>query len=127
MRVLKKCKDHLQQLRRRAVLRLRPLKYVPEIFKTLWATGRLLVISSLALRLVLAILPIAILWVSKLLIDSVVRMQSSGASSWLRILELFSAEFVLIALSDGISRSSGHIDTLMSDRFSQRVSVRLLK
>jgi ATP-binding cassette subfamily B protein len=127
MGVLQNCEERLQQLRQRALLRLRPLKYVPEIFKTLWGSGRLLVIFSLALRLALAILPIVILWVSKLLIDSVVRMQSSGASSWLRIGKLFGAEFLLIAISDGISRSSGHIETLLSDRFSQRVSVRLLE
>jgi ATP-binding cassette subfamily B protein len=115
-----------QPVLRRVLQRLRPLRYVPEIFRTLWHTGRLLVVSSLAFRLSLSLMPVAILWVSKLLIDAIVHLQTAGGTSWLRIAELFCAEFALITISDALSRASGHVDTLLSDRFSQRVSVRLL-
>ncbi len=107
--------------------RLRPLRYVPEIFRDLWSIGKLLVLASLSFRLVLALLPVAVLWVSKLLIDAVVKLQSGAGSSWIWITELFCAEFALITLSDAVARSSGYVDTLLSDRFSQRVSVRLLE
>lgn len=111
----------------RAGEQLRPLRYVPDIVGTLWRVGRSLVVGSLLCRLASALLPVAIMWVSKLLIDAILRHQSHHESSWQIIIGLFCAEFILITASDGVYRTSGYIDTVLSDRFNQRVSVRLLE
>lgn len=106
--------------------RLRPLRYVPKIFRELWRIGKVLVCASLVLRISLAGLPVVILWVSKLLIDAIIHVQSNS-SSWTAIVVLFLAEFSLMIVSDALSRLSGHVDTLLSDRFTHRMSVRVLE
>ncbi len=86
----------LRDALREVLPRLRPLRHVPEIFRTLWSTGRLLVIASLALRFTQALLPVVTLWISKLLIDAVLRLQATENPSWNRIGVLFCAEFALV-------------------------------
>ena len=107
--------------------RLSSLKRVPEIFHELWLVSRRLVLISLTLRLLLAAIPPLLLWVSKLLIDTVARLQRSGSGRWLPVWELFITEFGLIALIDILSRIAGHSDGQLSDRFSHRLNVRILR
>jgi ATP-binding cassette subfamily B protein len=53
--------------------RLRALSNLPPLLKMVWDTSPWLVSSSLVLRLVSSVLPLAQLWVGKLIIDQVVR------------------------------------------------------
>ncbi len=116
-----------EKLRSRALERLRPLRYVPQVARALWEENGWLVAVSGAFRIFQAILPAVILWVSKLLIDSVVgQARSPRQAAWPHLWFLFAAEFTLMAVSDILSRASSYTDTLISDRFSHRISVRLL-
>jgi ATP-binding cassette subfamily B protein len=103
------------------------LRYVPQVARALWQENGWLVAVSGFFRVVQAILPVVILWVSKLLIDSVViQARSLRHTGWSHLWLLFGAEFVLMVAGDGLSRASSYTDTLISDRFSHRIGVRLL-
>ena len=116
-----------EKVRRLAGERVRPLRYVPTIAGALWQENGWLIVVSGLLRLGQAILPAIILWVSKLLIDRVLaQAHSASPAGWSHLWFLFAAEFALMVLSDGLSRGSSYIDTLISDRFTHRISVRLL-
>src|SRR5688500_19310110 len=60
--------------------RVNALRYVPKLVRLVWETHRRYTITIAALRLVRAFIPIATLWVGKLIIDGVVAAQRDGAS-----------------------------------------------
>lgn len=103
-----------------------------------WQASPGLMLSSLLLRLVRALLPVATLYVGKLIIDDVVllvqmpeRPQSmqewlaGGQLNWLGVLLL--AEFSLAILADILGRVVSLIDNLLSERVSNASSVRLME
>ena len=90
------------------------------------------------LRLVRALLPVVTLYVGKLIIDEVVllaqarrprrrpaRLVASGALD--RIGWLLALEFGLAVLSDVLGRIVSLVDSLLSERFSNATSVRLME
>src|ERR1700751_3850484 len=52
--------------------RLTALKNIPPVLGIVWRSGPLVVSCGLVLRLITSLLPIALLWVAKLIIDSIV-------------------------------------------------------
>lgn len=106
--------------------RLTALKYVPALFKLVWETHRVLTLSMAALRLVRGLVPIATLWVGKLIIDSVVAARAAG-SGWQPLLNLVLLEIAIVVAGELLSRASRLVDGLLSDLFSNRVSVRIME
>ena len=52
--------------------RIRALRNVPPLLKMVWNTSPALATATVALRVILAVIPVAQLWVGKLIIDQVV-------------------------------------------------------
>jgi ATP-binding cassette subfamily B protein len=65
-------------------------------------------------------LPLATLWIGKLIIDAVVSQSP-------RIWGYVAIEVALAILSDVLGRLSGLVDSLLADRFTNRMSVRLIQ
>jgi len=89
------------------------------------------------LRLVRALLPVATLYVGKLIIDEVVLLSKSplpgdDLREWLasgvldRIAWLLALEFGLAVLSDVLGRSVSLLDSLLSEKFGNETSLRLM-
>ncbi|MCC6920189.1 MAG: ABC transporter ATP-binding protein [Alphaproteobacteria bacterium] len=103
-----------------------------------WRTSRLLTASSLALRLVRALVPVATLYVGKLIIDEVVLLVQQGdhpatLEGWLSggratpLILLLLAEFALAVLADGLGRVVSLADGLLGERVSNASSIRLME
>jgi len=116
--------------------RVSALKNLPPLFRLVWATSPMLVVTSLALRLVRALVPVSMLWVGKLIVDEVVRVASSspvldGLAAWGDTLQplalLIAAEFGLALVSDVLGRASALCDSLLGDLFTNETSVRLMR
>jgi ATP-binding cassette, subfamily B, bacterial len=107
--------------------RLRALRNVPPLLRLVWQTSPQLCLASLALRLIAAFLPLALLWIPKLIIDLVVRAIRSGQADRALIVKLLLLEFALAILSDALSRSISLVDSLLGDRFTNHVSIRLME
>ena len=103
-----------------------------------WRTSPQLTAASLLLRFVRALLPVATLYVGKLIIDDVVRLVQlpdrppslqewlqSGELSWLGL--LLGIEFAFAVLADVLGRVVSLIDSLLSERVSNASSVRLME
>jgi ATP-binding cassette, subfamily B, bacterial len=114
------------------------LRNLPPFLKLVWQTSHALTIGSLALRLVRALLPVATLFVGKLIIDEVVLLAGrAGApptlTGWYasglldRLLWLLVAEFALAVLSDVLGRVVSLLDSLLSEQYSNTTSVRLME
>ncbi len=91
-------------------------------------TSPRLTITSALLRLVRSALPLAILFVGKLIIDQVVLLsQGSPNVSHTYLWTLIAVEFGLAILSDGLSRLTLLVDSLLSDLFSNYTSVKIMQ
>jgi ATP-binding cassette subfamily B protein len=103
------------------------LRYVRPLLGMVWETSPPLVVASAVLRLFRAMLPLAMLWVGKLILDAVVARIASGTGSIDEIWKLVALEFGLAILSDLLGRANTLCDSLLGDRFTNRVSVRLMQ
>jgi ATP-binding cassette subfamily B protein len=107
--------------------RLASLRYVRPLLTLVWETNPPLVVAGVALRTVRALMPLAMLWVPKLIIDAVVNWVSHRSGSLTHIWKLVALEFGLAVVSDLLSRANSLCDSLLGDRFTNRVSVRLMQ
>src|SRR5271169_1285700 len=103
-----------------------------------WRTSPQLTAASLLLRLVRALVPVAALYVGKLIIDDVVLLveapdKPGTLQQWLesglldRLGLLLLAEFALAVLTDVLGRVVSLVDSLLSERVSNASSVRLME
>jgi ATP-binding cassette subfamily B protein len=114
------------------------LRNLPPFLKLIWRTSPSLTGSDLTLRLVRALLPVATLYVGKLIIDEVIRLAGTPGvpphlRDWLasgllgHLGWLLAAEFGLAVLSDGLGRLVSLLDSLLSEQFTNATSVRLME
>ena len=106
--------------------RLTALRYVPRLLSLVWETHRGFTVAMAVLRLTRAFVPIATLWVGKLIIDGVVEAQRSGAG-WRSVGSLVALELAIVMVGELLARASSLVESLLGDLFSNRISVRLME
>jgi len=118
--------------------RVGALRNLPPFLREIWGTSRTLTLVSLGLRMVRALLPIATLYVGKLIIDEAVRLVGlrQGFDGFLEawhsgaldhLVTLLLAEFSLAILSDLLGRIVSYADAVLSEMFTNATSVRLME
>jgi ATP-binding cassette subfamily B protein len=107
--------------------RLSALRNVPPILKIVWQAGPVVVSSGLILRLFTSLLPMALLWITKLIIDHIVRAVSTHQPVQARFWWLVAAEFALAVLSTVLTRIIDYLDALLADKYTRYVSIRVMK
>ena len=107
--------------------RLRALRYLPPLLRLVWETSPPLTVASVLLRLTKSLAPLGALWVGKLIIDEVVHTVSLGAPADPRLWRLVGLEFGIAVGNDLLARGLSLVDSLLGDRFTNRVSVRLME
>ncbi len=108
--------------------RFAALRHVPPFLRLIWATNPSLAFASLLLRVARAALPVATLWIGKLILDQVVLLAKTGGSADpAPVLKLVAVEFGLALLADGLGRLTALLDSLLADRFTNDTSVRLME
>lgn len=102
------------------------LRNIPPFIKLVWKTHRSFTVAMIILRLARAFVPVAILWVGKLIIDAVVSARSGTLDTSL-LWRLVALEIVLAFVGEMLSRASSVIESLLGDLFSNRTSVLLMR
>jgi len=113
------------------------LRHLPRLFRLVWATSPAMTAANLALRLVRALQPVALLYVGKLVIDEVVRLLGAGyayggVGEWVssgaldRLAVLLLIELGLAVLADVLGRAVALLDSLLGDLFTNATSARLM-
>jgi ATP-binding cassette subfamily B protein len=102
--------------------RLRALENVGPLVRMVWQTSPRLASALLVFRTVRAVLPLASLWVAKLIIDAVVH-GTRRDQVWV----LVGIELALAVATDLLARASGLVESLLGDRFTNRLSVDLMR
>ena len=114
------------------------LRNLAPFLQLVWRTSPALALGQALLRVVRALLPVATLYVGKLIIDEVVLLVQTPRAAedvrqWIasglldRIGWLLALEFALAVLSDVLGRAVSLLDALLSERFSNETSVRLME
>jgi ATP-binding cassette subfamily B protein len=105
--------------------RVGALRNLPPFLKLIWQTSPAISVAVIALRLVRALIPVATLYVGALIIDAVVAGIKSNDFD--RIWRLLALEFALAVASDVLGRGVSLLDSLLSERFSIAMSLRLMQ
>lgn len=106
--------------------RISALRNVPPFIKLIWQTHKGFTILMVLLRLARAFVPVAMLWVGKLIIDVVVAARG-GALNYSQLWRLLALEIALALLGEILSRTSSLVESLLGDLFSNRTSVMLME
>ena len=118
--------------------RVGALRNLPPFVRLVWQTSPLLAVGECVLRLARALLPVATLYVGKLIIDEVIVLartpDTAGTlAQWYaaglldRIGGLLLLEFALAVSSDILGRTVSLLDSLLSEQFSNVTSLRLME
>ena len=107
--------------------RLASLRNIRPLLRMVWDTSPPLVSITTFLRLIRALLPLSMLWVSKLILDGVVAWIKRGNGNATALWRLVAIELGLAVLSDLLARANALADSLLGDRFTNRISVRLIE
>ena len=118
--------------------RFNALRNLPPFLRQIWATSPALTLATLGLRIVRAFLPVATLYIGKLIIDEAVRLVGAGVvfeslpQAWQsgqldHLLWLLVAEFALAIGSDLLGRMISYGDALLSELFTNATSVKLME
>ncbi|MBV9938810.1 MAG: ABC transporter ATP-binding protein [Acidobacteriaceae bacterium] len=107
--------------------RLGALRNVPPLLRIVWQTSPALSIATLLLRAISALFPLATLWISKLIIDLVVRALRHAPVDHSAIWKLLILELLLAIASDTTGRFISLVDSLLGDRFTNHISIRLME
>jgi len=118
--------------------RFSAMRNLPPFLRQVWQTSPLLASASLGLRIIRALLPVAMLYVGKLIIDAAIQLSQHDAgfppfgealSSGLLnpLLGLLALEFGLAIGSDLLGRIVSYADSLLSELFTNATSVRLME
>jgi ATP-binding cassette subfamily B protein len=105
------------------------LRHLPAFLKLIWQTSPALTLGNVALRLVRAAVPLAMLYVGRLILDDVVALTELPAASrsLSPVFGLVALEFGLVLLTDALGRGVALLDSLLGDLFANVSSVRLMR
>ena len=107
--------------------RLVALRNVPPVLRIVWESGPLVVSLGLFFRLVSSLLPLAALWITKLIVDGVVHAVSSHQPVAPRFWWLVAAEFAIAIFGGILGRSIDYLDALLADKYTRHISIRVMK
>jgi ATP-binding cassette, subfamily B, bacterial len=107
--------------------RLSALRNIPPVLGIVWRSGPLVVTLGLVFRLFSALLPIALLWVAKLIIDSIVHTVTTHTPVQPRLWWLVAAEFGLAVTAGILARLLDYFDSLLADKYTRHVSIEVMK
>ncbi|HZQ67315.1 MAG TPA: ABC transporter ATP-binding protein [Terriglobales bacterium] len=107
--------------------RLAALRNVPPVLRIVWDSGRRVVALGLLFRLFVSLLPIALLWITKLIIDSIVHALTTHQAVPSKFWWLVAAEFALAVTSSLLVRVIDYLDSLLADKYTRHVSIEVMK
>jgi ATP-binding cassette, subfamily B, bacterial len=116
---------------------LQNFRLLGRLIAQIWRTSRFLTASSIALRFVAALQPVAVLYAAKLIVDEVVRLSGLTAPGqsvldWWNagllngIIGFLALELALVLLNDVVRRATGLVDSILSELHANQVSVELM-
>jgi len=92
-----------------------------------WDSGPRVVIFGLLFRLLASLLPVLLLWITKLIIDGTVRAVSTHQPVPRQFWWLVASEFGLAILSSFVGRAIDYSDALLADKYTRHISIAVMR
>jgi ATP-binding cassette, subfamily B, bacterial len=107
--------------------RLSALRNIPPVLKIVWDSGPVVVSLGLLFRLIASLLPLALLGITKLIIDAIVHSLTSHQPIQPRFWWLVAAEFGVAVFSSVLTRGIDYTDSLLADKYMRHVSIEVMR
>jgi ATP-binding cassette subfamily B protein len=107
--------------------RFSALRNVPSVLRFVWESGRTVVVLGLICRVIASLLPPALFWVSKLIIDNIFRVLTAHQPAGARLWWLVGVEFAIAVTAGVLGRVIDYLDALLAGRYTHHVSVRVME
>src|SRR5437899_26464 len=107
--------------------RLTALRNVPPVLKIVWESGPGVVTFGIAARVIAALLPVALAWIPKLIIDILVNLLQTHGTVPARLWWLVLVEFGLAVTSSIVARAIDYSDSLLANKYTRHVSIQVMK
>ena len=107
--------------------RIRAIRRVPPIFRMVWACAPAVVAFSIVARLIVSVIPLAMLWVTRIIIDAIVKHTSAHAALPQNFWELVALEFALASTAAILGRTIGYLEAVLADKFTRHISTQIME
>jgi ATP-binding cassette subfamily B protein len=107
--------------------RVSALRNIPPVLKIVWRSGPVVVSLGLLFRVFASLLPIALLAVTKLIIDNIVHAVTTHQPVASHFWWLVAAEFGLALLGTILARVIDYLDALFADKYTRHVSILVME
>jgi ATP-binding cassette subfamily B protein len=107
--------------------RLAALRNVPPVLKIVWQSGPSVVTFGLVSRVFASLLPLALLWIPKLILDRINQAHWSHQPVGPRFWWLVGAEFGFAVVTSVLARAIDYSDSLLADKYMRHVSIQVMK
>jgi ATP-binding cassette subfamily B protein len=97
------------------------------VLRFVWEAGRTVVVFGLISRVIASLLPPALFWVSKLIIDTIYRLLTNHQPAGNRLWWLVGTEFALAVTAGVLNRIIDYLDALLAGKYTHHVSVRVME
>src|SRR6201993_2153299 len=92
-----------------------------------WEASPRIVVANVGVRLVVSLLPLAMLAVTKVIIDSIYRHTAYRTTLPTYFWWLVASEFALACISTILVRVTDYCDTVLADKYAKHVSIRIME
>jgi ATP-binding cassette subfamily B protein len=107
--------------------RLTALRNVPPVLKIVWESGPGVVTFGIVSRVFASLLPLVLIWITKLIIDAIVHAVSAHEPVPRHLWWLVAGEFGVAIGSSMLARAIDYSDSLLADKYTRHVSIRVMK
>ena len=102
------------------------MRLVPRLIRLVWQTHPGYTLAMIILRFVRSVVPVATLWIAKLIIDEVVMLaRTHGPTRELWV--LVALEMAIVVGGELLARASNLVEGLLADLFTNRISIRIME
>ncbi|MGA8870402.1 MAG: ABC transporter ATP-binding protein [Candidatus Acidiferrales bacterium] len=107
--------------------RLKALRRIPPIFRMVWDCAPEVVLLGSIARVVVSVIPVALLWVTRIIIDAINSHLAYHAALRPHFWWLVALEFVLASAVAMLGRVLTFFDTVLADKFTRHISTRIME
>lgn len=105
---------------------IKALKLLIPFFKMVWKTSPPLTLANVLLRLIKSGVPLAQLFIGKLIIDEIVQLVNKKGDDYNTLWKWIAIEFSITLLSEVLSRLINLVDSLLGDLYGNFSSIELM-
>ena len=107
--------------------RLRALKNLPPVLRMVWEAAPQVIVSGVTLRIFAALLPLAVLKVTQVIIDGVYNFTAHRTALPHYFWWLVALEFALASLAAILVRLINFCDVVLADKYGRHISTRIME